>query len=132
MDYFKIDGIAFDVLVTEVRENFNILYSENTGRTLSKGARMVLDPLGTFYGHNITIQRKPGHEQEFDDLFEHVSRSRPDGMMVEFVHNQKTITYEAYVSNGERSLKKINRNTGVVLWDSITLNFVPMEAQSAI
>lgn len=129
MDYFKIDGIAFDVLVTEVRENFNILYSENTGRTLSKGARMVLDPLGTFIGHNITIQRKPGHEQDFDDLFDYVSTPRPDGMHVAFVHNQNVIEYDAYVSNGERPLQKINRNTNTVLWGSISLNFVPMEAQ---
>lgn len=129
MDYFVIDGVAFDVLVTEVVENFNILYSENTGRTLSPGARMVLDPLGTFYGHKVTVQRKPGHEKEFDDLFDWISQPRPDGMRVKIVHNQSVIEYDAYVSNGERPLQRINRKTGDVFWGSISLNFVPMEAQ---
>ena len=30
MDFFKIDGKNYDVLVTAVEESFNILYSENT------------------------------------------------------------------------------------------------------
>ena len=34
MDYVKIGGRAYDVIVTELTENFNILYSENTGRTM--------------------------------------------------------------------------------------------------
>ena len=60
MDLVKIGGKVYDVLVTELSENFNILYSENTGRTMSAGARMTLDPLGTFYGHKVTFQRKRG------------------------------------------------------------------------
>ena len=62
MDFFKIDGIKYDVLVTSIEENFSILYSENTGRTMARGARMVLDPLGTFFGHKVTVQRKKGFE----------------------------------------------------------------------
>jgi hypothetical protein len=30
MDYVKINGVAYDVVVLELEENFNILYSENT------------------------------------------------------------------------------------------------------
>ena len=66
MEYVKIGGRVWDVLVTEISENFNILYSENTGRTMSVGARMTLDPLGTFFGHKITFQRKQGNEKEYD------------------------------------------------------------------
>ena len=57
MDYVKIDGTAYDVLVINIEESFNILYSENTGRTISTGAKMTLDPLGTFIGHNVTFKR---------------------------------------------------------------------------
>lgn len=129
MDYVKIGGRAYDVLVVELSENFNILYSENTGRTISTGARMTLDPLGTFFGHKITFARKNGKEAEYDRLFDFVSLPRYDGIPVEIVHNQTTISYDAYISQGERALKRIDEKTGKVYWDKFSVNVVPMEAQ---
>ena len=128
MDYVKIGGKVWDVLVTEISENFNILYSENTGRTMSVGARMTLDPLGTFFGHKITFQRKQGNEKEYDTFFEFVSNPRYDGIPVEIVHGQTTLVYDAYISQGERTLKRIDTKTGKVYWDKFSLNIVPMEA----
>jgi hypothetical protein len=128
MDYVKIGNRVWDVLVTEVSEDFNILYSENTGRTMSQGS-MTLDPIGTFYGHKVTFARKNGKEAQFDALFDYVSKPRYDGVPVEIVHGQTTLKYNAYISNGSRSLKKINPNTNKVFWDALQLNIVPMEAQ---
>ena len=128
MNYFKIDGVSYNVLVVGLEENFNILYSENTGRTLSEKARMVLDPIGTFFGHKVTVRRKRGHEREFDALYDYVSRPRYDGMMFEVAHNQDTINYEAYVSSGSRPLKLISKSD-VLHWGELQLNIVPMEAQ---
>lgn len=129
MDYVKIGGKVWDILVTEISENFNILYSENTGRTMSVGARMTLDPLGTFFGHKITFQRKQGSEKEYDTFFEFVSNPRYDGISVEIVHGQTTLVYDAYISQGERALKRIDPKTNKVYWDKFSLNIVPMEAQ---
>ena len=129
MDYVKIGGKVWDILVTEISENFNILYSENTGRTMSVGARMTLDPLGTFFGHKITFQRKQGSEKEYDTFFEFVSNPRYDGISVEIVHGQTTLVYDAYISQGERALKRIDPTTNKVYWDKFSLNIVPMEAQ---
>jgi hypothetical protein len=128
MDVFKIDGRSYDVLVTDLEEKFNILYSENTGRTMSTGARMVLDPLGTFFGHKITVKRKPGKERDFDELYDYISRPRYDGVSVEVLHNQTMLEYDAYVSNGKRSAIRVN-NSNNVYWDELQLNIVPMEAQ---
>lgn len=129
MDWVKIGGKSYDVVVTAIEENFSILYSENTGRTMSNGARMTLDPLGTFYGHKITFKRKQGKEEVFDSLFDFVSQPRYDGIPVEIVHNQTTIAYDAYISAGTRNLKRIDEVNGKVYWDSFQLNIVPMEAQ---
>ena len=90
---------------------------------------MTLDPLGTFYGHKITFMRKQGYEAEYDRLFDYVSVPRYDGIPVEIVHNQTVLKYDAYISTGERALKRINPATGKVYWDSFSLNIVPMEAQ---
>lgn len=129
MDYCKINGKQYNAIVTEISENFNILYSENTGRTMSQGARMTLDPLGTFYGHKVKFQRKSGFETEYDELYDYVSTPRYDGIPVEMIHNQKTIKYDAYISSGERALKRIDAKTGKVYWGEFSLNIVPMEAQ---
>lgn len=129
MNWVEIGGASYDVLVTAVEENFNILYSENTGRTMSQGARMTLDPLGTFYGHKITFQRKKGNERDYDLLWDYVSQPRYDGIKVKIVHNQYVIEYDAYISQGTRNLKRIDPKTNKVYWESFQLNIVPMEAQ---
>ena len=129
MEYVKIGGKVWDVLVTEISESFSILYSENTGRTMSEGARMMLDPLGCFFGHKVTFQRKQGKEEEYDRLFDYVSKPRYDGIAVEIAHNQTTLSYDAYISSGERSVKRIDEKTGKVYWGEFSVNIVPMEAQ---
>lgn len=129
MDYVKIDGIAYDVVVTGITEDFNILNSENAGRSAGVGSRMVLDPLGTFYGHTVTFKRKQGHEAIYDQLFYNLSLPRTDGLPVEIVHGQTTIAYDAYVSTGSRALERINVNTGKVYWREFSVKFTPMEAQ---
>ena len=129
MEYVKIGGKVWDVLVTEISESFEILYSENTGRTMSQGAGMTLDPLGTFFNHKVTFGRKQGFEKQYDDLFDYVSIPRYDGLEVEIVHNQTTLAYKAYISKGERALKRIDAKTGKVYWDKFSVNIVPMSAQ---
>ena len=128
MDWVKIGGRSYDVIVTEIERNFSILYSDNTGRTLAPGAPLTLDPLGTFYGHKVTFKRKQGHEKQFDDLWEYLSVPRNSGIMVDIVYNQTTLNYEAYVSSGSQKLNHIGRN-GTVYWDVFQVNFIPVKAQ---
>lgn len=128
-NWFEIDGRAYDVIVTEIIENAEVLYSENTGRTMSQGARMTLDPLGTFYNHKVKVKRHGENTAEYDRLFDYVTRPRYDGMHIKIVHNQDTIEYDAYVSAVERTLSKIDEKSGKVYWKEMTLNIVAMEAQ---
>ena len=129
MDYCKIGGRNYDVIVKSIEESFTILYTENTGRTLGEGARMTLDPLGTFFSHRVTFKRSKDNNEEFDRLYDFLSKPRYDGFPVEIVHNQETIKYDAYVSQGTRVLQKIARDFLKVFWGELSVNFIAMEAQ---
>lgn len=129
MDYVKINGKAYDVIVTELEESFNILYSDNTGRTLGAGAPLTLDPYGTFYGHKVTFARRKENLTECDELFMLLSKPTYEGFAVEMAHNQTTISYQAYASSGSRSIKRIDEKTGKIYWDKFSVNFIPLKAQ---
>lgn len=128
-DWLQIDGRAYDVSVLSIRESATILYSDNTGRTISAGARMTLDPLGTFIGHRITVKRKGENVKEYDLLYNYITKPRYDGMRVKAVHDQTTIDYDAYVSTAEREVQRIDDAGKKVYWKEMEINIVPMEAQ---
>jgi hypothetical protein len=128
-DWLQIDGRAYDVSVLSIRESATILYSDNTGRTISAGARMTLDPLGTFIGHRITVKRKGENVKEYDRLYNYITKPRYDGMRVKAVHDQTTIDYDAYVSTAEREVQRIDDAGKKVYWKEMEINIVPMEAQ---
>jgi hypothetical protein len=132
MDICKIGEKEYSVVVLNITENFTKLFTENTGRTMGTGARMNLDCLGTFYGHRVEIARKTGYEADFDELYDLASLPMNEGIPVKMVHNQTSIEYEAYISNGERAVKRIDEKTGKVYWDKLLLNIIPMEAQKTI
>lgn len=132
MDICKIGEKEYSVVVVGITETFTKLYTENTGRTMGAGARMNLDCLGTFIGHKVEIKRRQGFEADFDELYDLASMPTNDGIPVKMVHNQDSIDYEAYISNGERAVKRIDEKTGKVYWDKLSLTLIPMEAQKTI
>lgn len=129
MDYCKIGGRNYEVIVLSIEEDFNILHSEESGRTIAEGAPMVFDPYGTYYGHTVTFKRRKGYEAEYDALWDYVSTPRYSGIPVEIVHNQSTLKYTAYVSAGKRTLKNIDERTGKVYWGEFQLKITPVKAQ---
>lgn len=128
-NWFEINGESFDVTVLEITESASILYSDNTGRTISMGARMTLDPLGTFFNHKVKVKRHGDNVAEYDRLYNYVTRPVYNGYHFKIVHNQTTIEYDGYISAAERSLSKIDEKGNKVYWKEMTLNIVAMEAQ---
>lgn len=129
MNYCVINGKSYDVIVTSIEESFTILYTDNTGRTLGAGAPMTLDPIGTFFSHKVTFKRCKENVQEFDDLYNFLATPRYDGFDIEIVHNQTTIKYKAYTSQGTRQIQRIVDNIKKVIWGELSINFVPIMAQ---
>lgn len=129
MEVVRIGGRLWKVHITEITESFSILYSENTGRTMAEGT-MTLDPIGTFYNYKITFSREQGQEREYDELFNFLAIPRYDGLEVNIIHNQALWDkpFMAYVSQGERALKRIDPKTKKVYWDKFTANIIPMKA----
>lgn len=132
MDICKIGEKEYAVVVVSITETFTKLFTENTGRTMGSGARMNLDCLGTFFGHKVEVARKPGYEADFDELYDLISLPMNEGITVKMVHNQTSIEYEAYVSTGERGLKRVDLKNNKVYWDKLSINLIPMEAQKTI
>lgn len=128
-DWFEIDGRSYNVTVTEITETASILYSENTGRTMAKGAPMTLDPLGTFFNYKVTVKRRGDNLDEYDELYKTVTEPRYNGFKIKAVHNQSTWTFDGYISSAERSIKKIDTNGNKVYWKEMSLNIVAMKAQ---
>lgn len=127
MNYFKLNGVAFDVTVaiSDITESFNVLDGTNAGRVMT--GRMVRDIIGTYIGHKVTLFN--GKKQsDFDALWDYlVAHSVDESVMLEAADGQSTISYEAYYTSGTRTLR--SAADGVNIWDEIEIDFVPMEAQ---
>lgn len=128
MDICVIGGKEYEVIIESLTESFSKLYSEDTGRTMGVGLKMNLSCLGTFFSHKITFLCKPGYEPDFDELYNLAAQPTNDGIPVKIVHGQSAIEYEAYISSGERALKRVDKQSGVVYWDAFTAELTPMEA----
>ena len=144
MKWFTIDGREWKVRVFEPEESFTILYSENTGRTLSAGAPMALDPLGTFYNYTMTIGAIQGAEDDFEALWEYLSFPRDEALLVNFPKSRngywqtesegETVNgFYAYVSKGARKIKRIveerNGELQDVIYEAFSVNFIATKAQ---
>lgn len=128
-NWLEIDGMVFDVVVKSIKETAQVLYSENTGRNISPGARIILDPLGTFYNHTIVVQRKGNKIREYDKLFNYITQPVYDGFHIKAVHNQTVIEYDAYVATVEREVHKIDDKNKVIYWKEMEISIIAMEAQ---
>lgn len=127
MNYFKINGIAFDVTVaiSDIEESFNVLDGENAGRVLA--GNMVRDIIGTYIGHKVTLFNGKDNES-FDALWDYlVAHSVDDSVMLEAADGQSSIAYEAYYTSGTRKLR--TSADGVNYWDEIEVNMIPISPQ---
>ena len=138
MNYFKIDGKTYQCVVTAIKESFEILYGDGTGRTVAPSAPMTLSPLGTFFTYNVTVQRKAGYEAEYDELYDLVSTPMSvldadiDGYDIEIAHNQSTWNFKGYISKGARAIRKIDEKENKIYWGELVLNIVPLKAQKGV
>lgn len=123
----KIDGVSYDVLVTAIEEKYEVIEGVNSGVSLYR-QREIRDVAGVKIGHNVTFGAD-NNPEEFDALCNYLFGSLREYVVLEIVHDQKTISYEAAYNAGSRSVAHIDDNNDVVYWNELTVEFRPMECQ---
>ena len=117
--------IDFDskVMITAYKETLNVLDGENAGRTMD--GRMQRDIIGTYYTYRLEFDASLSDPNEYDALFDVLS-APVDSHMITVPFGQSSITFEAYVANGDDDLSRIYRNESRK-WDNLAVNFVAMD-----
>lgn len=123
----KIDGVSYDALVTAVQEKYEVIEGANSGISLYR-QREIRDMAGIKIGHSVTFA--PDNDPEaFDALCSYLFSSLREFVVLEIVHGQTTISYEAAYNTGSRAVSHIDDDNDVVYWNELTVDFRPMECQ---
>lgn len=125
MPVFTIDGAAYPgVLVMDLQRSFSVLDGENAGRV--KTGRMVRDIIGTYYNYSMELDTSEASLAEYDALYEVLSAPEDSHMLI-VPYAQGTISFEAYITNGEDSL--ISMESSRNKWEGLSVNFIAMSPQ---
>lgn len=128
LNLLTIDGVSYDVLITAIEEKFEVVEGANSGLALYRD-REIRDLKGIKIGHSITFS--PGADPEkFDELVDYLFGSLRDYVVVDVVHGQTTIGYQAAYNTASRRVAYINDKDDFVGWDDLTIDFRPMEART--
>ena len=88
---------------------------------------MQRDIIGTYYTYRLEFDASLSDPEEYDALFEALS-APVDSHIISVPYGQGSLTFEAYVANGEDDLSRIYRDESKK-WGNLTVNFVAMEPQ---
>lgn len=124
---FTIDGMNLRLWVNSLKRSFQVLDTDNSGRL--QAFRMHRDIAGTFYNYTLEIDPEKSNRADYDTFYEIISAPVESHIMI-FPYGQETIEIEAYVTNGEDSLKMEETEDGHInKWSGLSLNFIAMEPQ---
>lgn len=123
---FTVDNVAYDVFIPEngIKRQGRVLDGDNVGRT--KAGDMIRDIIGTYYNYEIQVDAKALSQEEYDRLYEVLS-APVDSHMLTVPYGQTTLSFKAYVSNVDDSLKKIDDDGNH--WEGLSFAFTAMSPQ---
>lgn len=122
MNLCKIDGVVYDALVTALQEKAEVIEGKGSGKAIYKD-REIRDIKGIKYAHSITFSPNDEAPELFDKLFSYLFDEIHESVILEVVHNQTTIAYEAAYSTGSRKVNYINNRNDFVGWNEVTVDF---------
>lgn len=123
---FTVDNVAYDVFIPEdgIKRQGRVLDGDNVGRT--KAGDMIRDIIGTYYNYEIQVDAKALSQEEYDRLYEVLS-APVDSHMLTVPYGQTTLSFKAYVSNVDDTLKKIDDDGNH--WEGLSFSFTAMSPQ---
>lgn len=122
---FSVDGVQYpNVNVLSLKRNFSVLDGPNAGRVMDGSTKR--DIIGTYYNYSMELDSSYSDLEEYDKLYEVIS-SPQDSHNIVVPYGQGTLTFEAYVANGEDDL--IHKRENFNKWDNLRINFVAMKPQ---
>lgn len=124
MDVFLLDGKTYNVNVMELKRKFAVTDTKNSGRTMDYS--MHRDIIGTFYNYTMKVQRMGNDTVSYDDFYEAITAPINVSHEMTFPYGQETLTFQAYVTQGEDSLQI---RKGQNRWEGLSLTFTAMEPQ---
>ena len=119
----SLDGKEYPNLhVVSLKRSFAVLDGDSAGRVMT-GA-MTRDIIGTYYNYSMEIDPVSSDLSEYDEFYESIS-APVDSHVLTVPYAQTTLTFDAYVANGEDELvsKYGSRND----WQNLAINFVAMK-----
>lgn len=119
----SLDGKEYPNLhVVSLKRSFAVLDGDNAGRVMT-GA-MTRDIIGTYYNYSMEIDPVSSDLAEYDEFYEAIS-APVDSHVLTVPYAQTTLTFDAYVANGEDELvsKYGSRNE----WQNLAINFIAMK-----
>lgn len=122
---FTIDGIEYqDINVASLDRSFAVLDGPNAGRVMNYD--MKRDVGGTFYNYSLAIDPNYSDLKQYDELYEVLS-APDDSHTIVMPYGQGTLTFKAYVTNGNDSL--IQKRPTFNKWNNLRFNFIAMSPQ---
>lgn len=127
-DIFMIDGVSLRINIIELERGFAVLDTQNSGRTIS--GEMHRDIIGTYYNYTLQIEPDISYRADYDTLYEIVS-SPVESHTMTFPYAQESLTFKAYVTQGNDKYKKCVGRDGAEknVWSGLSLKFDAMEPQ---
>lgn len=118
---FIMDGVAYNVHVTDMVRKFAVLDTDKSGRTMN--GEMYRDPVGTFYNYSMTVSQRDGDTAAMDAFWEAISQPA-ESHNCTFPYNQTTLTQRMYVTSGEQGVVRICAEK--TYWGEISVDFIAM------
>jgi len=122
---FTVDGVAYPgVNVLSLKRNFAVLDGPNAGRVMDGSTKR--DIIGTYYNYSCQVTSDYSDLTEYDRLYEVIS-APVDSHEIVVPYGQGTLTFTAYVANGDDEL--IHKRPDFNKWNNLSFNFVAMKPQ---
>lgn len=121
MQVFRINGVSFQVDVVQLKREFSVPQTNNSGKTMD--GTIYREPVGTYYNYTMTVRPRPGKQADMDAFWEQISQPAVSHTCT-FPYNQQTLSQEMYVTGGEQALERMGEKD--VTWGEVTLRFMAM------